>query len=99
VSAYLVASYRVTNPEGYGQYPPKAVPTILQHGGEVLAADAASDVVEGEPQPSTVIIRFPDKDAARAWYDSDEYQQIIGLRTDNSEGTMVLLDEFVMPQG
>jgi uncharacterized protein (DUF1330 family) len=99
VSAYLLASYRITNPEPYGEYPPKAVPTILEHGGEVLAADFEGDVLEGQPQPVNVVIRFPSKDAARQWYDSDEYQKIIGLRTDNTEGTMVLVDEFQMPQG
>ena len=98
MSAYAVASYRVTNPEGFGDYPAQAIPTILQYGGEVLAADRESQVVEGEPAPVTVILRFPSKDAAREWYRSDEYQRIIHMRTDNSEGTVVLLDEFVMPQ-
>ena len=36
--------------------------------------------------------------AARAWYDSPEYQKIVDLRTDNSEGVLILADEFVMPR-
>jgi uncharacterized protein (DUF1330 family) len=99
VSAYVVASYRITNPEAFAEYPAPAIQTILQHGGEVLAADQQSEVVEGEPAPVTVILRFPSKDAARTWYRSDEYQQVVHLRTDNTEGMAVFLDEFVMPEG
>ena len=99
MSAYAVASYRVTNPEAFAEYPAPAIQTILNHGGELLAVDRESEVVEGEPAPVTVLIRFSSKDAAREWYRSQEYQEIVHLRTDNSEGTIVLLDEFVMPEG
>ncbi len=99
MTAYGLASYRITNPEAYSEYPAKAIQTILQHGGEVLAADRETEVVEGEAAPVSVIIRFPSKEAAWAWYRSDEYQRIINLRTDNTEGTVVFVDEFVMPQG
>lgn len=50
------------------------------------------EVMEGEPNPVTVILKFPSKDAMKAWYNSPEYQAVIGLRTDNSEGTMVVID-------
>ena len=41
--------------------------------------------------------KFDSKEAARAWYESPEYQKIIHIRTDNSEGILVIADEFVMP--
>ena len=37
-------------------------------------------------------------EALRNWYDSPEYQAIIALRTDNTEGNMVFANEFVMPR-
>ena len=33
-----------------------------------------------------MVIGFPDPDAARAWYDSPAYQEILPLRTRNSTG-------------
>jgi uncharacterized protein (DUF1330 family) len=54
-------------------------------------------VVEGEPSKSMVVLKFADRDAAMAWYNSDEYQAVVNLRRDNSEGSMVLVDEFSMP--
>ena len=98
MDVYVVASLRITNPEGYRGYPRQAAQTILQHGGEVLAADADSEVVEGDPAPMTVIVRFPSRDAARAWYGSDDYQRIAPLRTANSEGSLVFIDGLAVPR-
>ena len=98
MSAYVVAHYRVTNPDAFQQYPPAVIPTILAHGGEVLAADFGAEVLEGQPQPVTVVLRFASKDAARAWFQSAEYQAIKHHRLDNSaDGTVVVADEFTMP--
>jgi uncharacterized protein (DUF1330 family) len=97
VAAYLVANYRITNPEAYAAYPPAVIPTLLAHGAEVLVADYASEVLEGQPSSVTIVLKFPSKEAARAWYDSPEYREIVGLRTDNSEGFVLLTDAFVMP--
>ncbi|MFX7747971.1 DUF1330 domain-containing protein, partial [Acinetobacter baumannii] len=35
---------------------------------------------------------FPDGASARAWYVSPAYQDILALRTDNSEGDTILID-------
>ena len=99
MSGYVIANYRVTNPEAFQQYPPAVIPTIAAHGGEVLAADFAAEVVEGRPQPVAVVLRFPSKEAARRWYESAEYQAIKHLRTDNSaDAFVVFADEFTPPQ-
>jgi uncharacterized protein (DUF1330 family) len=97
MSAYIVATYTVTNPEGYETYTPGVIPALMAHGVEVLVADHGSTVVEGEPSKSMVVLKFADRDAAMAWYNSDEYQAVVNLRRDNSEGSMVLVDEFSMP--
>ena len=94
MSAYLVANYQITNPEGYNAYPPAVVPTIAAHGGEVVIADYNSEVIEGEPASVTVVVKFASKEAARSWYESDEYQEIIGHRSENSEGSLVFVDGF-----
>ncbi len=43
----------------------------------------------------TVLIRFADKDAAREWYESADYQALAPIRRANTEGTLVLLDDDV----
>ena len=97
MAAYFIASYRITDPVGYGPYPPAAVATLLAHGCEPVVADYDSQVLEGEPGGVTVVLKFASKEAAMGWYNSPEYQAIKHLRTDNSEGTAVLVDQWAPP--
>jgi uncharacterized protein (DUF1330 family) len=97
MTAYVVASFRVTDQAAYEPYRSAVVPTLLSHGAKVLAADYASEAIEGEPNHVTVILEFASKAAASAWYASPEYQATKHLRTDNSEGAVVLVDQWVAP--
>jgi len=97
MSAYIVATYDITNPESYAAYGPGVGPTLMAHSAEVLVAEHDSTAIEGEPRKSTIVLRFTDRDAAMAWYNSDDYQAVLSLRTDNTEGSMVIVDGFTMP--
>lgn len=92
MAAYLIANYTITNPEAYAEYPPTVAPTLAPYGGELVIADFASEVIEGSAAPVSIVVRFPDKDSLKAWYHSDAYQAVIGLRTDNTEGSMIFVD-------
>lgn len=98
MAAYAVASYTVTNPEAYQSYGSAVAPILAAHQVEIVAFDNHSDTVEGSPGQTTVIMRFASKEAARAFYESEEYKAIAHFRTDNSEGSIVICDEFVMPR-
>jgi uncharacterized protein (DUF1330 family) len=58
---------------------------FLVHGGPVEA-------LEGAWSGALVVIAFPDRGRARAWYDSPEYRAILPLRIRNSEGVAFLID-------
>jgi uncharacterized protein (DUF1330 family) len=98
MTAYLVATYRITDPQGYEPYVPAVVPLLMAAGCEILAADYESQALEGAPDHVTVILKFASKAAAMAWYETPEYQAIKHLRTDHSEGTIVLVDQWVAPE-
>lgn len=98
MAGYLIANYKITNEEGYQAYVAAVGETILGHGGEILVAGPGSESVEGNPGPITIVLKFPSMEALRAWYESPEYNSIIKLRTDNTEGMVVFADEFVMPE-
>lgn len=95
MSAFLVACYDITNPEGYEPYPAAVAPTLVPFGGELIAADFESERVEGEPRSVTVIVKFPSKDMARQWYASEAYQKVLPLRANNSEGETVIVSEWM----
>ena len=60
--------------------------------GRFIVHGKIPEVIE-EPFPGVVvIIEFPDLERARAWYESDEYQAILPFRTENSDGSAILVD-------
>lgn len=97
MAAYIIATYDVTDPAGFSAYGPAVGPTFAGHEMEVLVLDSDTTSVEGETPKTTVVLKFPSQEAARAWYDSPEYSAIKHLRTDNSEGRMVLAEGFAPP--
>ncbi len=66
--------------------------TLDPFGGRFLVHGVRPEVREGEWPGHLVVIAFPGLDAARAWYDSPAYQEILPLRTRNADGVALLVD-------
>lgn len=96
MAAYLVANFKLTNPAGYKSYVFAVLPTLEAHGAEILVADYESKALEGEAGTVTIVLKFASNEALREWYESPAYEEIIHLRTDNTEGIAVAAKEFDM---
>ena len=73
----------------------REVPKIIEtHGGRYLVRGGAATVLEGNlgEHPTKILIEFPDKSSALAWYESPEYKSIHHIRKDNSICNFLLLD-------
>ena len=93
MSAYVIANVDVHDPQAYEAYRCRTRETIEAHGGRFIVRGGDIDVLEGEPNVRRlVVIEFPDKEAARRWYDSPEYQAILPLRTSTSDGALFIVD-------
>ena len=91
MAAYFIAQYVVKNPALYGEYQQGAGPAVAQYGGEVVAFDVAAETMEGTPPGAqTVILKFEDTAAAKKWYESPEYQAVVGKRLEATDGFAVL---------
>lgn len=55
------------------------------HGGE-------KEELEGRFSDDLIMIAFPDRQAARAWYRSPAYQRILALRRGSAEGEIFLIE-------
>src|SRR5690349_15946468 len=66
--------------------------TFEPFGGRWLVHGMQHDVYEGEWPGHIIIIEFPDRTSAEAWYRSDAYQEILPLRTRNADGAVILVD-------
>ena len=96
--AYVILHNRVTDPEKIGQYLGKVVPTLMEHNAELLVMDEQAEVVEGEaPFPRTIVLKFESREAAMGWYKCAEYQEILPLRLEATEGFAVICDSFTFP--
>ena len=74
------------------QYLERIDATLAPFGGRFIVHGGPVDVREGEVPGDMIVIEFPDRERATAWYESPAYQEILPLRTDNAEGTAVLVD-------
>lgn len=66
--------------------------TLAPFHGQFLVHGAPPEVLEGDWRGDLIVVAFPDRQLASAWYASAAYQNIIRLRTDNSEGDVILVD-------
>ena len=66
--------------------------TLEPFGGHFIVHGAPPDVKEGNWEGDLIVIAFPDRGKADAWYASPTYQAIKTLRSDNSDGEILLID-------
>jgi uncharacterized protein (DUF1330 family) len=92
MAAYFVANYTITNQAEYNEYLAAVGPILDAHSAEGIVVDYDSELLEGSAGQVTVVLRFGTKAAAKACYESPEYQAIRHLRTDNTEGIGVIAE-------
>ena len=81
MAAYVIVETDVTDPERYERYRAAATEAVVAAGGRYVVRGGALDVLEGDWEPSRlVVLEFDDLAAARRWYDSEGYRQARQLR-------------------
>jgi uncharacterized protein (DUF1330 family) len=79
--AYVIVETNVTDSERYEQYKAAASAAIAARNGRYLARGGELAVLEGDWQPSRlVVLEFENLAAANRWHDSDAYRQAKRLR-------------------
>lgn len=66
--------------------------TLEPYGGRFLVHGGTIDRLEGDWTGDLIIVQFPSREKARAWYESAAYQAIAPLRKRNAEGELILID-------
>lgn len=95
MSAYIVLSRDKTHdPEGLKTYAELAALAPIEEI-ELVASTKIGRFrfLEGKPAEAVVVMRFPDWDAALAWYESPEYTKARAYRLKSGEFRAVLIDE------
>jgi len=94
--AYMIIACRIHDREkfisGYG----KAVPALVEKfGGEYVVVAPGAELLEGtlEGYGSIAISRWPDKAAARRFWNSDEYAEVKSLREGLADAEVLLVED------
>ena len=91
--AYIVTQIEITDPETFETYRAQVPPILEKYGGEFIVRGGDREVLEGDwPWPRMVILKFPDREAAKAWHASAEYQGPKALRQAASKANMIIVD-------
>ena len=95
---YIVVLVDVEDAEKYQEYG-EAWHTqsfMEDYGGEFIMMSDEPDVIEGEWSGRLVVMKIPDAEKARAWYDSPEYHDVRKIRWASSTTTMILVPGFLL---
>jgi uncharacterized protein (DUF1330 family) len=91
--AYIIVETDITDPEQYEQYKAASPGAIAAGGGRFLVRGGELAVLEGDWEPKRlVVLEFPDLDAAKAFYESEIYQEAKALREGAAHLNMVAVD-------
>lgn len=92
MAAYMIARIEVTNLENYLKYASQTVGIAEKFGGKFLVKAGQMEQLEGSGPQRHVVIEFPDMDAARTFYHSPEYAEILPIALANSTRDAVLVE-------
>ena len=91
---YFIAQIDIADlPKYRAEYGKHVVPLIVEHGGTVLVGTAEAETFEGTWSGTwTVVIRFPNREAALGWYESAAYAPLKRARIESlTRGANVVL--------
>jgi uncharacterized protein (DUF1330 family) len=90
---FVIVQILINDRDRYHQYETAGHLEIFDRfSGKVVGVDENVEIIEGSwPFTRTVVIEFPSKELARAWYESDEYQAVAGLRHGSATSNLVIV--------
>jgi uncharacterized protein (DUF1330 family) len=79
--AYIIVETDISDPEQYEQYKAASPGAVAAGGGRFIVRGGELAVLEGDWSPSRlVVLEFENLDAAKAFYESEQYVEARKLR-------------------
>jgi len=93
MTAYLIVDVAIRDPQRYEDYKQQVPALIARHGGEYLVRGGAHEVLEGDWQPTRLVLfRFPSRAAIKAFLADPDYQPLAALRHAIADSSLVAVD-------
>ena len=98
MAVYLVVDIQVKDAAVYEEYKKLVPPLVAKHGGEYLARGGRASVMEGDWQPTRLVLfKFPDEAAVRAFYADPDYAPVKALRHRAAATNAVMVEGVSAP--
>jgi len=90
---YCVAELNITDESWVPSYVQQVTKLVEQHGGRYLARTSHIEKLEGERKLPQIylILEWPSRDAALAFYESEEYRPYLQSRLEGASSELVLV--------
>ena len=93
MSCYFIAQININDRNEYQKYLDGFDEIFSIYKGIVAAVDENPSILEGNwPFTRTVLLRFPNRDEARRWYESPEYQELKKHRHRAANSNIILIE-------
>jgi uncharacterized protein (DUF1330 family) len=92
--AYVIVQENLAGDQApFEEYRKHVIASFEPFGGKFLARGGKLTVLEGEwPYERSVILEFPSREKAEAWYHSPAYQKILPLRLKCMTSNFIIMD-------
>ncbi|MDI1262271.1 MAG: DUF1330 domain-containing protein [bacterium] len=89
---FIVSRVDITDPARMADYMQAAPATVEAFGGRYIVRTGNIEVIEGEQHcDRVVVLEFPTRDQALAWYNSQDYRPLRDARWQASKASIMLL--------
>ncbi|MCW5721096.1 MAG: DUF1330 domain-containing protein [Devosia sp.] len=96
MAGYLIFEIEITDPDAYRLYQEVAGPIMRAAGGTFVVSSSRIETLEGDwAPPSISLVRFASYEAARQFYHSKAYQDVLGLRQAASNARGILVESLL----
>ncbi|WPR77100.1 DUF1330 domain-containing protein [Algoriphagus sp. NG3] len=93
MAAYVIVEVDISDPEKYNAYKELTPATVLAFGGRFVLRGQPVTVLEGEwNHERLVMLKFPTKEKAEAWYNSEGYQHAKSVRSEAAKANFLLIE-------
>lgn len=91
---YWVVQVTVDDPQVYQRYREAVGAALEPYGGRFIVRAGQQETPEGAARPRTVVLEFPDYQAALDCYNSALYQEVKAIRLSAAEADLTIVEGF-----
>ena len=93
MSVYVISRVSIHDPDAMSRYVAEAPATVAGFGGRYLVRAPTATALEGDwDADRIVVLEFPTRADALAWYHSPEYRDLRELRWSAADAVILLAD-------